>query len=334
MKPTLFCCGAAFWVAHVVSAAGPASGPQPATVENARPEAMLATITLTAKAEQRLGIALVPVERKTVPRTRLFGGELLLPSGHGEGINSVVPANTSVDLMVLAERQSEADSRVNQTKVELEAASVALDRAKSLLKGKVGTEKLVDEARARFDIAQAAVKAEEARRKLLGAPIAETIAEKRMWIRVPVYVGDVARLEPNASAQVRGLADPPGSPALTAKSIQVPLSAAGGAATVDLFYELIGGQGEIHPGQKVGVTLPLKTAAEALVVPWDAVLADIYGGHWVYVNTADHTYERRRVEVRYVIGNEAVLARGPDEGSRVVTTGSAELFGTEFGTGK
>ena len=43
---------------------------------------------------------------------------------------------------------------------------------------------------------------------------------------------------------------------------------------------------------------------------------------------------RRPVEVRDVVDRVAVLARGPAPGTRIVTAGAAELFGTEFGPGK
>jgi len=42
----------------------------------------------------------------------------------------------------------------------------------------------------------------------------------------------------------------------------------------------------------------------------------------------------RRVEILRVEGDLAILARGPAPGTAVVVVGVAELFGTEFGTGK
>ena len=44
-------------------------------------EADLATVTLTPEAETRLGIAPAAVERKPVPRTTTYGGEVMVPSG-------------------------------------------------------------------------------------------------------------------------------------------------------------------------------------------------------------------------------------------------------------
>jgi hypothetical protein len=84
----------------------------------------------------------------------------------------------------------------------------------------------------------------------------------------------------------------------------------------------------------VAVTLALRGAEESLVVPWSAVVHDVLGGAWVYEQTAADTFLRRRVEVRFVIEGQAVLAAGPAPAAQVVTEGVAELFGTEFGMGK
>jgi hypothetical protein len=70
------------------------------------------------------------------------------------------------------------------------------------------------------------------------------------------------------------------------------------------------------------------------VVPWSAVVHDIQGATWVYENAAIQTFVRRPVEVRRVAGDLALLARGPQIGSKIVSVGAAELFGIEFGAGK
>jgi hypothetical protein len=61
------------------------------------------------------------------------------------------------------------------------------------------------------------------------------------------------------------------------------------------------------------------------------VLQDIHGGAWVYVETSPGVYVRTRVELQRVLGDRAVLARGPEQGTEVVTVAVAELAGTEFG---
>jgi hypothetical protein len=69
------------------------------------------------------------------------------------------------------------------------------------------------------------------------------------------------------------------------------------------------------------------------VVPYSAVLYDAKGDTWVYANPAPLTFVRERVTVDYIQGDKAVLTDGPSEGTRVVTVGAAELYGTEFGVG-
>ena len=70
------------------------------------------------------------------------------------------------------------------------------------------------------------------------------------------------------------------------------------------------------------------------MVPWSAVIHDIYGGTWVYARTAPQVYSRIRVLVEYVDGDLAVIKDGPKLNSVVVTAGAAELFGTEVGFAK
>jgi hypothetical protein len=73
---------------------------------------------------------------------------------------------------------------------------------------------------------------------------------------------------------------------------------------------------------------------DGLVVAYSAIVRDVQGGEWVYESLSGQKYMRRRVEVRYITGSLAVLARGPAPGTQVVITGVSELFGTEFGAGK
>ena len=51
----------------------------PATVSGHVAEADLQTIKLTPDADRRLGIETVAIERRPMPRSRLYGGEIVLP---------------------------------------------------------------------------------------------------------------------------------------------------------------------------------------------------------------------------------------------------------------
>ena len=66
------------------------------------------------------------------------------------------------------------------------------------------------------------------------------------------------------------------------------------------------------------------------VVPYAALIYDAEGSAWVY--TADGlTFVREQVSVSRVAGNRVLVSRGPSPGTRVVTTGAAELYGSELG---
>jgi hypothetical protein len=80
--------------------------------------------------------------------------------------------------------------------------------------------------------------------------------------------------------------------------------------------------------------VPLAAPTRSLVAPRAALLHDAYGGSWVYEARDAHVFVRRRVSVVDLVGELAVLDQGPPPGTRVVTVGAAELFGTEFGVGK
>jgi hypothetical protein len=70
------------------------------------------------------------------------------------------------------------------------------------------------------------------------------------------------------------------------------------------------------------------------VVPYAAVFYDLNGATWVYTNPEPLTFVRASISVDYIDGDMAVLSDGPSSGTEVVTVGSPELYGTEFGVGQ
>jgi multidrug efflux pump subunit AcrA (membrane-fusion protein) len=166
-----------------------------------------------------------------------------------------------------------------------------------------------------------------------GAALFQVDAKGTLWIRVPVYSGDLREIAPGRAATVSVLGSA-STETLVATPTTGPPTANADAASTDLYFVLEGNQSDLRPGQKVAVSLPLTTSQESLVVPWSAVLHDLNGGTWVYENTAPNVYARRRIEVAHVVGGFAVLTKGPAVGAKVVSVGAIEIFGTEFGTGK
>ena len=266
----------------------------------------------------------------------------------------------------------QAKGEEEAAKVRLEAAKITVDRTKQLRQDNVGSVKAVDEARAEYKLAEAKLKAAQAKTDVLkstiidlgngnlatltmsspvdgviksvqvsanqsvaaGTPMFQVIGVNPLWVRVPVYVGDLKRIDENKPVQVRGLADPVGSSARIAKPVTAPPSGNPAASTIDLFFEVDNGDRMFRPGQKLAAIVPLGKMEERKTVPWSAILHDVHGGTWVYENVKPHVFVRRRVEVMRVADDQAILARGPRTGAKIVTAGAAELFGTEFGVGK
>jgi RND family efflux transporter MFP subunit len=165
-------------------------------------------------------------------------------------------------------------------------------------------------------------------------PLFDVVPRDRLWVRVPVYAGDLAAVDVAAGAAVRSLGSPAGTRGRPARAVAGPPTADALAATSDLFFAVSNSDGSLRPGERVEVELRLRQPERARVVPWSAVVYDIDGGTWVYEATATHAFVRRRVQLRRVEGTLAVLAGGPPPGTRVVSQGAAELFGTELGNGR
>lgn len=277
-------------------------------------------------------------------------------------------AQTKVDL---AAARIDADRQLASAKVQVDLANTMLERAKQLLANKAGSQRTVDEATSQYQLAQEAQTAATARSKFLAdiqldeaagqlqsrpivSPVAgvlqridaapgETVAAgkvlfqvarlDRLWVRVPIYVGQRAEIDLKQEALVSEFGETRAAPR-SAKYAAAPPSADPVAATIDLFYELDNQDGSLQPGQKLAIALPLKSQNAFKIVPKAAIVYDSLGGTWIYEQTGKQTFVRRRVEVTSFEGNEALLSAGPAAGRSIVIAAAAELFGTEFGIGK
>lgn len=269
----------------------------------------------------------------------------------------------------LSQAKVNAAGQLERCRANLELAEKNHERAQRLFREKAGTAAAVDTTHGALDVAQKELAAAQENYDLLkkinldaeagdaqpipiisprdgyvrlqhatigeivpaGAPLFEVVDYDPIWIKVPIYAGELPSIAEQEPARVAGLGDLDPADARSAEPVQAPPSADPQAATVDLYYQLPNSNGHLRPGQRMNVTLALRDQKESLVVPWSAVEIDIYGGTWVYVNTAPHQFVRRRVEVPFVVDNLAIVERGPGEGTQVVIEGVAELAGTEFG---
>lgn len=255
---------------------------------------------------------------------------------------------------------------------QFDAAKAKADRARELLAAKAASEKDLEDAEVELARATGALAAAKGRMTLFSGsasdetagqlstisltspldgvisavfvapgqtvpsatPLFEVARQDPLWVKVPVYVGDLAAIDRAAEAVVRPFGGGPRPIRINVKPVQGPPLSDASSASADLFYQIENPDGTFRIGQKLAVSLSKKGAETGLTVPVAAVLYDIYGGTWVYRRTAPLTYERVRVEISHVVGDLAVLRRGVREGDEVAVDGAAELFGTEFGVGK
>ncbi len=69
------------------------------------------------------------------------------------------------------------------------------------------------------------------------------------------------------------------------------------------------------------------------VVPYAALLYDPSGRTWVYKQVKPRAYQRARVTVDRIEGDQVFLSASPPVGTRAVSVGAAEVYGTEFFSG-
>ncbi|MFD2787192.1 efflux RND transporter periplasmic adaptor subunit [Hymenobacter rubripertinctus] len=282
----------------------------------------------------------------------------------GQTLYSLVPLPAERDLLTL--NQSTAQART-----QLQVAQARLSRAEALLADRAGSVRARDDARADVALAQQNLADARARQGAangntgggqalaIKAPLSgvvqrvtvtsgsmvtantvlvELAALNKVWVRVPLFVGDLRRLGKGQAVTVRPL---DGGKARQGRPVEAPLlGATAGTGTADVFYEIDNSDEAFRPGERVAVDVTLGNnnlatagagTTDALTIPAAALLYDATGGQWVYVRTKPLQYTRQRVEVQRAVGEQIVISRGVKAGAEVVTDGAAELFGTEFG---
>jgi cobalt-zinc-cadmium efflux system membrane fusion protein len=270
-----------------------------------------------------------------------------------------------MDIITAAE-----DVRVKQ--MEYDVALTELKRAEKHLENKAISDKVFESTQARFARTEASLKAARGRLSIYQGKDIDAAAESlstftiespvngviqnvgvtqgqfiasssllfevsplnRFWIRVPVYSGDLSTIDTEHEAHISTMGPEAGPGLMQADPIQGPLTSDASSASSYLYYEIDNRYGILRSGQKVSVTLTLKSTGKNLAVPYASIIYDIQGGTWVYVKAEPLVYIRTRVDLDHFSDSLAILSRGVSPGDEVVFTGAAELFGTEFGVGK
>lgn len=262
--------------------------------------------------------------------------------------------------------RARTDREVAVATAQLEAADARLARVERLLAENASSQRGLEEARAARDVAHADLDAAEARARTTnasplladvamvirapvdgvvrtmnvasnqvvaaGAPLLELVSVATLEVRVPVYVGDLARLA-DGPIRIRSLGAAPGKESVEATPIAGPPTSAPDQATVDRFYAIAPGA-TFAPGERVLAELPMRVEGPGLSVPFASVVYDASGAAWVYAcGDAPGAYVRTRVDPIRRVGDRLAIARGPAAGTCVVAIGAAEVFGSEFPPG-
>jgi hypothetical protein len=86
-------------------------------------------------------------------------------------------------------------------------------------------------------------------------------------------------------------------------------------------------EGARRIGLRTGV---VRRSGGKVAVPYEALLYGPDGKTYVYRSPRPLRYVREMVRVGRIKADRVVLARGPAPGTRVVTVGTAEVYGTEL----
>jgi hypothetical protein len=83
--------------------------------------------------------------------------------------------------------------------------------------------------------------------------------------------------------------------------------------------------------ERVGLrTAPVRRHGRQRVLPYAAVLYDPQGRTYVYTSSRPLSYVREEIEVDRIEGDRVLVSAGPPVGTRVVTVGTAEVYGAEL----
>lgn len=153
-----------------------------------------------------------------------------------------------------------------------------------------------------------------------------------LWVQVSLSRPELERIAGDRPARLLALSTREAAGAgIPAKPTGMPPREDAKRAMLHLYYQIDGSGHGLQVNRRVRVEVPLAEAAEThTVMPYSALYYDARGGTWCYVNTAPLTYERKRVAVKRIAGDLALLESGPPVGTPIVTVGAALLYGAEI----
>jgi hypothetical protein len=88
---------------------------------------------------------------------------------------------------------------------------------------------------------------------------------------------------------------------------------------------------DAEAAERVGLkTAPIRQNGQGKIMPYAALIYDAEGKTYAYTAPEPLTYVRKEIEIDHFDGDSVVLSDGPPTGTKVVTVGVDEVYGTEF----
>lgn len=163
-----------------------------------------------------------------------------------------------------------------------------------------------------------------------GALLIELVSVDTLQVRVPVYAGDLRRLDAAVPARIHALGAQEHE--WEANAVAGPPTASSERATVDRYFALPLGVALV-PGERVRVALALTQETDVRSVPRPAVIYDAQGAAWIYACVGSRAFRRIRLDPSRVSDGEVFFSRGPAIGSCIAKSAVSDLFGSEFEPG-
>jgi membrane fusion protein, heavy metal efflux system len=272
----------------------------------------------------------------------------------GQTLATMAPRVAGADRATLAADVAAADA-------ELQAAEAALARAQRLLADKAGSQRAVEEAQVRVDVARA--RRDGARGRLgqyqaglggggrggvaIKSPLAGTIVAvdvasgqsveegqrlfevmdlASVWVVANVFEHDLPAVDAATAARlhVPGRPDEIVVAPPTGRLVTIGRVLDPATRTAPVIFELADPDGRLRIGQTVDVVVATGPARRALAIPDTAILDD-GGRSVVFVMVEGEAFERRTVRLGIRSGGWVEVVSGVAPGERVVTEGAYEV---------
>lgn len=241
------------------------------------------------------------------------------------------------------------DTRVREARTDFQRAQADYKRAKELVKDQIISQREFERRKAVYENAASAyrtiagnygpkglsvsapqggfiksVLVSDGEFVEAGQPLASITQNQRLVLRAEVPQTEASQLANVKSASFKV----PGGDVYDTENLNGRLLAYGKSAGADSYlipitFE-IANHGELVPGSFVEVYLRSIPLPNALTVPVSAIMED-QGTHYVYVQTAGETFEKREVKLGASDGINVQLLSGVKPSDRVVTKGAYQI---------